>query len=357
MMREDRESIGEDTKRYLHWITAIACKLWLENRKEAIVLFEAVRRLAELHGLLGIETLSAAFVNPMNDFAVSSYPWALIHVNRNYLVRLIVNRCDVCGKDTCPCIDLEDCDRVEIEGKANSLDDALKTLAIFYLSYFFSNRAYEDGISLNVEIADEYDKIKDELGKNILINIGPRDEKKLELITQQREKKHRKAHEKLVELVLKDYRNLHRKVDAWKSNFKRELKNANKEDVEGAIVTSLQLLPNLYSTLSRIDKNSKDPKINEICKNSLDLINNLKQTCILDGNTLKIMADKEEIKELLGKLQNVLKLLTENADKLVKIDIKPGALVYDNRLAYGIRSLVAITVCLDEYLKRLPTES
>ena len=72
----------EEIVEYLHWITAIACKMYLENKPEAKILFEAVRRIAKQinnERSFGIQIFATAFVDPMSDFILSNYPWALIY--------------------------------------------------------------------------------------------------------------------------------------------------------------------------------------------------------------------------------------------------------------------------------------
>lgn len=342
---------------YLHWIVAIACKLWLDDRKsEAKVLFEATRRISKqlfklTPNVFGIHIFATAFINPNSDLITSNYPWALIyHTGDKYLARLILHRCSECGSKVCPCLDIQDCDRVEVQDKARGMEDALNILAKLYLSYFFSKRAYDDGIGSRAEISDEYWNIKGELDKNgILIDIGLRDEEKLEKIRRRRSEKHKKFHLELVNTVIKDYKErLPKEVERWRQRFREEWRGLEaSSEPFNLMVQYLESLNFTYLTLKRICRKSgrKGRKINSICKDSINLLSSAL-------NQLANCRNAEELKNVLEKLQDVLSLLVKNADKLVKIDIDEGAVAYDNSLAYGIKALVGAITAVEEYLKR-----
>ena len=342
----------EEIVEYLHWIASIACKMYLENKPEAKILFEAVRRIAKQinnERSFGIQIFATAFVDPMSDFILSNYPWALIYDSGSkskYVVRLIVDRCKNCGKDS-QCIDLEDCDRVEVEREVNSLDEALNTLAKLYLSYFFSDRAYEDGIGSRIEIAEEYWKIKEELKKeNVLINLGTRDAKRTEEIRKRRAEKYKKAHLKLVELVVKDYKNIDDKIKSWKDSFKAELEGLDKEEVNIVLKNCMESLSIANSILSDVCNKVEEERLTKVCKESLTLLNEALSVLKKRSTSLE---DKEDnnIRSILEKLNKSLELITSHADELVKADIPDNTLTYDNRLAYGIRSLVLAITCLE----------
>lgn len=370
----------KETTEYLHWITAIACKFWIDDEKnEAKILFEATRRIAsQLHkstpNVIGIHIFATAFVNPNNDLIVSNYPWALICYlgNDEYLVRLIIHRCTdntlLCGSNICPCLDLEDCDKVEVGEKVKgTMDDALNTLAKLYLSYFFSKRAYDDGIGSRAEINDEYWSIRDELDKKgILIGLNSRDERKLEEIRKCRSEKHKKAHLELVNIVVKDYKErLPKEIEKWRQRFIEEwgVDEELKSDFTFRMLlwNSVESLNFVYSTLNRIyekskrKKESKRNKIAYICSDVINLLNDALNQLYPAWDKDKLLANcttnTTKLKIALENLQNVLKLISKSADKLVKVDIDRGAVAYDNSLAYSIRALVRAITGIEEYLK------